>query len=1153
MATTATAIQSVGRVRVGFVLAIEGYEYLLCDTLDTGRVVAAWGGTGWSQALPGLKVRGTVRQTITPWPTTIDVPTLTFEIQADEADTFGIAVWKSRPSFKTRLSAPYAAAADGSGIIDVIGTLGLPAGGGADAVIHVGSRRIPYSATTATTITVDPAQTGTHHPFSANTGLHYSQAVSVPSQQNWDAAVMPVAQSVPQSWIGKRVALYLHRIVGEVWDIRAQAQLEFAGQIVTIDDDPKNGATILGCEDLRGQIRDCVLLERQWVGHVRPGIKLQTGDTFHASEDTPSGLFESGPLTVVAGGATGNDEINAGYFELEDFIAALNRWIANAGMGGAWTFGIDSVEGAPRFAVTVDFAAAETHGFAFFASSRHPLEFLGFFGEGQILRGGFLDNWKVSAGGDVAIVVLAAKNPAFLTKPFQTYRHASTQGELSIDLESSDGQWISHTQFLPAPFDAAVEPGEDRSFVRVGDRLFFATLGSATRLDGVGASVSFGGYAAGDGPDILQGKTIEDGDEQLDVFQVVVLASSFATLVTSLLASTDGRGVNHTDFDIFSKGMGCPGIPWSLLGDDWLDSVKGLDQVNAEESLMVVLDKPRKLIDLLLPELVLRFAWFVFKNGGYRLTSPPTPNPIAADHVLDETNKAAPADQTDQLIAMTAVTKEHLCNVIKVEYNRTPAGEFRDTLIVRDETSISTYGETQACSITAPNSYSDAAATGVAVEALAASLVARVVPAFGRPLKTVRRSIAPTLYHMAPGDTVSLSDDLVRDPDSGRRPLISRACICMGVSHSFGHEGGELFGEVELLFTDEDRTFPLAPAVDVDTSFSGTVDGITFTLGYAATAAGGPALKTLAHTYSLSAGSIDPTDVSRLSNGDLVHIYEIDPPNTASIVAWDRQLAASVAVDAADNYVRLTADLASPAYNTTKEYRIVPQKFSQVAAQQKLVAYLAGPDEFVEDLIQHNNYAEDQVWRFARTTPDAIPYRLPADEADDEGRPLHAGLVYDHIANINGLVSYVAASHAPAVHITTHFITSSLNDVRTLAVFPFAVGLTPHSAARRYLIVQPILSVNNAAATANLRVTSSKFPPRGANDAPPVFTGPKKQHTFTRTGSTAEAAVAGANILVVPGNLVGITWITIEIWTSGVTAQSHLRGFQQFHLGPVNI
>ncbi|HEX5728454.1 hypothetical protein [Microbacterium sp.] len=1155
MALTSTVLRDVGSARIGFVLAIEGYKYLLTDAKNVTPVLTAWVGSGWTQALPGLKVKGTIRQSLTPWAQTIDVPTLTFEILPDPTDQFGIDVWKSRPRFSTRLTAPFEAAADGSGTIEVEDTNGVP-GSPPENQLFIGGREVEVTVASATSFTVAAAGFGKHQPFGAEAD-HYSDAVQTPADQNWDAGPAPVIRSTP-TWIGKKVALRIHLINGEVWNTYTQAQLEFAGRIVSLREDPRTGTTIIGCEDLRGAIRDAVLLKAQWVGRVPSGIRLQAGDTFIAAEsDYPSTYTESNPLTVVASGASGNDEVDEGYYELDEFLAILNRWVSSEALDAQWHFGIEAGNGGRRTVIRAVFGTDGDRTIILYSNSRHALQFLGFGGrsgatggDGAILpTSDSTKPWRVVKGSDAGTtIVLTSSGPPYVTKPFQTDHRTSREVGLTLDLESSDGTWVTHSDFLPAALKVEVGPGEDRSLIRIGDSLFLARRVSATRLDDVGFSLNFAGYSQGDGPDVLLGRTVDDEDERMDVMQVVTLAGSFTDIVTRLIVSTDGRGINHGTFDSFPKGMGCPGIPFSLLGAPWLESVRALDQADKHESMMVVLDRPRKLVDILVPELVLRFGWIIWKDEFFQIVSPPSPSPISPDFTLDDSNKAAPAGQTDMLVSATEVTKEHLCNVIKVNYNRSPTGSFRDHLVVRDETSIATYGATEACTIDAVNSFSDAAGTGAAVESLAASLVARVLPAFGRPMKMVSRTIAPTLYHMAPGATVALSDSDVRDPTSGIRGLTNRGCIAFAVSHTFGHEGQDPFGEVELLFTDEDRCFPMAPAVEVDTAFSGTVDGITFTSGYANTAAGGPALKVKAHAYSRST---DPHDVSLLANGDLVRIYEIDPANPASITAWDRTLAASGAVDATDDYVRFTADLASPAYSTTLQYRIVPQLFSVVQESQELAAYIADEDGLIENLIEANEFGDDQSWGFTRTQPNSFPYRLPPNEADDEGRPVHGGIAFDHTVNLNVLISYITAPHMPVLYMDRH--TNTVEDFRLLQVYPYFIGMTPHSSAVRKLVIAPILGIANAAETCSLRVTSSKFPPRGSSGAPPKFSGAHKQVTFTHTGSTTDTAVTAQELDVVPADIPGMTWVTVEIMTSDSAAQARLRGWQRFHLGPVNL
>lgn len=1177
--------------QISFVLAIEGYEYLIHagGFSDNASVIAGWGGSGWTLAHPGLKVRGTIRQKIEPWSETMDVPTLTFEIQSTPDDRFGKAVWKSRPDYRSRLRSPYKPALDGTGILDVDATIDDSVL--SDNALFIGGQRLRVTQATPNTWTV--LESGSYHPFHFG-GLLYFRSFDLSAAQNFDAAPPPHASSTPGAWTGRMVALYTHTIKGGRWNSRSQARLEFAGRIVDIADDPKTGSTVLGCEALNANMRDAVLLKRQWTGHVQRGVRLETGWIFRALETVGGATWVKNPLTVVASGASGDFQVNAGYHELGDFLALLNTYIATQsgwvafGVGSlprppaTWSIGLATGSGGGRttqFAVTSPPELPATiDGVATFpiqqarlyCTSSQVLQFLGFESAdmNQQQSGGYgrdREFEKPSNGGvsrDLFFIggwantdnemLSQSSLPPYVVKPFQTARRW-TELVGRVDLEKQDGEWLEHTSYLPPPYDTWAESGENWSLFTMGDRIYFGRY-NGTNIDNVSRSLNFAGYAeAGVIDSYRVGKTVEDDDDRFDISQVVCMVGSFADLFTKIIVSTDGRGLNHPTFDVFSGALGGPAIPWALLGQPWLDGIRHLDQAVDHEAILVFLDRPTRFMDLFLSELLLRFAWLIFKDGTYQLRSPPAPNPLRTDWTLNDDNKAGPAGQPDQLIAATAVTTRFLVNVIKVDYNRLAgSGGYASSLIVRDEVSVGLYGESQAATISAFNSYSDAAGTGTSVEALAANLVARVLPAFSKPMKTVDRPIAPSLFGMTPGDTVTLSDAVVRNPVSGERGLVSRGCTCIAVSYSFGHEGGSLFGTATLLFTDEDRTFPLAPAADVDTDFSGTVDGITFTSGYAATAAGGPALKLKSYTYSRPIFELP--DMELFAPGDRVRLYEIDPPSPAAPLFWDRQLNAGPTTfrSLSSGWLKLTADLVSPTYNAAKEYRLTFQRHSEVNDSQQLWTYLADDDGLIEDEAEANTFGEEGMVPFDRSlTPAAIRYRLPPTFIDDDGRPLHPGVLYDHMVNINNLLSYTCAPQASMIHYQHH--ATNLDFYTLTDVFPFFFGLSPTTTAHRKLMVGPILRTSVAAATVRCRVTSSKFPPHGPADQHANFIGPFQQHEFLLTGSTSDIFVNSVELECVLGDDSGMTWISVELSISGLGAVGQFRGFHRLILLPITV
>ncbi len=1134
MTTTGTALQTQAGLQMGFALLVEGYPYVLTDG-QLGAVTTAYAGTGYEYALPGLRVDGAIRQSIKPFQNDIDVPTLTFRITPDDADTFGRSVFRMKPTYKSQLASPFQAAADGSGTITVKNAGQFPDDVG---TVYLGNKAMRYSAKGGTTFSVQAGGAQYLHPFDADGGNKYSKPHITPGQQNWDQAPVSWVTDAPTKWIGRKVALYIHRIVGGIWDTRAQAHLEFAGKIVEIEQG-ELGETILQCEDLRGELQDASLLKGQWTGFVKSGIRLQAGDAFIAIENESGTVRQSGPFTVVASGASGADEIDEGYYQAEDLAGRLNAWAdADATLTEKWAFALRQIPGeGTRFTISVTFSAATNNAIAFHANrtGRAVLDGLGITQE-QLEKTTIEDYPHRVEVREFArqTVIFGSANAPFRIRPFQ--RRAT--GRVTVELDDSVGEFIDTTPFLPPPYDTWPGAGENWSFFTVMGRLLLGRKVSATKIDQIyNKSLGFASYAADDTADLnVGGLTVDDDAKALEIRQVVILQDSFTNIVARLLASTSGTGVNHATYDAFPSAMGCPGIPWSLLDDEFLESARRLDQAIKTESMMVVLDKPTPMVDVLVPELAQRHAWLIFKNGKYVFASPPMPNALSTEHTLDETNKAG---TPDTLRSSVRLTNEFLVNAISLKFNRTSGGKYRDEVVIRNEASISDTGETKQVTLEAPNSYTDAASTGAAAQDLAACLAQRTLPTFGKPLYLVKRTIAPTEYDIAPGDTITFSDDDVRDPTSGVMGIDNRACICLASSHGYGHEKGQLFGEVELLLTDEDRTYPLAYCLEVDTDFTATVDGLSFTDGYASA---GPAIKVKDHAHSRST---DALDITHLTAGDKIRIVEVDPSNTASIDAWDRTV---LAVDSTDSYFTMTATISAPAWSgATKLFEVVPQLFADCTEDQQLHAFLADDsDGLIQDEAQPNLYGEyPQSGAFARSAPSDLPMLIP-DESDDEGRPLSSGLLHKWSTMGNNLISYKSAPNSPILWFARPV--TAATSYEWITTFPWYIGDNPYKMGRRVIKIASRLNVTDVAETASCKVTSSRHRPSGTTVE---FDGATQSVTFTLTGTTTETTQATQDLSIVTADLQGYTWITVELKTSGATAR--LRGFPVFYLSELGV
>lgn len=1132
-ATTAAIREGEG-IRLGFVLAIEGYEYILTDSGLTAPVVTAWVGTGWTQALTGLEIRGQIKQAIEPWQDTIEAPRLTFAVQPDENDTFGIAVWKTKPSFNTRLDDVFEPGPDGSGTLTVKQTTGAAASGR----VYLGGRAVTYESKGGTSFAVTDANTFT--PFQSQDSNRYAPSHSLPSRDMWDVGPASNVQDVPKTWIGKKVALYVHRIRGTVWDSKSNAQLEFAGRIREVSEDD-DGKTVLECEDLRADIRDAVLSFDQWTGVVKRGIYLIAGTRIWATEwvtaTTAPAKYPSAVFTVVASGASGVTQANAGYYSIHEFVSLLDAWLeADATLTGSWSTDINTTEGGLRTQVHAYFSgSANSRRIALHSSDWYILEFLGWT---ERRRSVTADAYFVESEE------LAGSGSAKLQSPSPPYRLKAVQGREGaqagwvIDIDSHTGTWLDHSTELPSPFKTFAA-GANYSFVDVGGALAFGKLASATQISNVDFGTKLSDRMNAQMRLIGVGEpaalTVDDPDDVIiTVKQVVVLGGAFAEIMPRLFASVNGLGTNHEDYDVYKFGAG---IPWSLLGDDFVASCRSLEQAVRSQGMMIVLEKPRKFLDVLMSEMALRFAWLIFKDGVYQFVSPPTPSAVAADHDLTELNKAS-ADGNPARTG-SVVMDQWLRNVIKVEYNRSLLGEYRDSITIRDSSSIDDYGESQAVTIKATNSYADAATTGASVEDLLASLVTRVLPALGKPCKVITRSISPSLYHVCPGDTVTVSDDYVRDPLTGVRGLSSRPGIILSVNKDWGQGGGDLFGEVTILISDEDRTFPIAPAGMLDWTYNtGDYDaGYDSVLGK---------LMLVAKTHQRSAETA-LNDIHYFDAGDLIRIIEVDPADPAAPVAWDRVIGS---LNTTTNEVTLTATLSSPAFNAALRYRVVPQLYSAVQSSQKLHTFIAdNADALIEDLAQPNLYGDGNQGAYTRTSLTVQPSLIPW-EAYVEGRPLHAGLISDLGGMLNNLVSYKTAPNMPMMLDVP--ITSTYTVYVPRWVFPFYVGGAQQPGTERFLKVGPRVTTSAVGGSVGVRVTSSAGPPLGNTGAEAVWSCPKAQVTFTSNANPDNNGVEPAvqDLPMVTNSLGAFTWITVELLANS-TFTTTFFGLSTFYMGPI--
>ncbi len=264
MGTTLTAVQGDDSVQICFVVAIEGYQYLLTDYRTPSALFTSstgWHGTEWSSALGGLSMQGVLFESkITPWDNRIMGNDVQFSVMdADGDDTFGKAVFKRGAGDETVLTASLNCSSTSN--IAVKDTTNFASSGAA----YIGCEQIAYTGKTSTTLT--GISRGKYSPFSTKDGSRIGRTHTL----NTKMGTVPVPIKItdePRVWMGKWVGIWMHRVVGGVLDTKANAVLVHAGKIEHFQDS-SNGNTVVGVKGLLNVISESTIFYDGWKARVK--------------------------------------------------------------------------------------------------------------------------------------------------------------------------------------------------------------------------------------------------------------------------------------------------------------------------------------------------------------------------------------------------------------------------------------------------------------------------------------------------------------------------------------------------------------------------------------------------------------------------------------------------------------------------------------------------------------------------------------------------------------------------------------------------------------------------------------------------------------------------------------------------------------------
>lgn len=1114
MGETADTLAAGGGMRRQWVVAIEGIGTLVTSG-SPAAALAAFADTDHTAAINGVVFQWGDGQEMKPWTDKIDVPIMSFGVQPDAADTFGVMVSRRNGGAETHLDVP-------PNLVDTTINVKSTAAFDSSGEIHIGTECIAYGGKTATTFTgctrgmyppgIELDVGGWPRPHSLPV---VTQGVSLPVE----------VTSQPRVWRGRVVTITLHAVRGGVLDLRAEAQRVFTGRILGTRYDEK-GWTWVDVESLSAVVRDKEMLSDQWSGNLREGIYLPSGWVFNAEDLNSGSASVADPLEVVVTGASGHLEINEGVYTIDELVDALVAWLAGESSAGnlglQWSINPryylpDS--GDLRCAIILTNGGATDNEFALYLPGAVK-RFLGFLGA----------DLQASWSGATRIY----PSPE---KPRRTLIYENS----SLPIQNIRGTSFDNQDFLPPQVGAS--SSGDVMVIQLVDTgaMFLADITGSTLQNIQGH----------EGLDELTGipwtsdqsirEIFLDDEREMRFRQVALIGGGLAFLVMCILASTggDSSDVNGTDYDKLPQQLGC-GLPLEILAslEADLESLAG-----ATDDRILVIDRPTKLWEMLWGEFLIRAAALVWKNGLLRCATWSTPTAATAVHDFTQENKAEPAGVQGNHRAVAVEDDSFLRNVVTVHYNRDlrPGAkkEYRDDFTIKDIGAMESYGEREV-TVRLPCTF---AIAETSIDSVMGS-IAGWMPLFSRPLWLLRRSIDMTLFEgVAPGDQGTLSDPHIKNPDDGTRGVDSKPILVAKHVAKWGgsvvNDGGALVpdpmvGEVELLMFPRDRVFSYSPCAQVD-------DGAA-NAGYNA---GTATLTFEEHEFSESSQTVD---VGRFESGDEVLIVEIDPAAIASPVMWQREI---LSVNAGANQATLTSGLSSPAWDNTKKYRMFAASYGDATSTQRAKAFQADDaDMLIEDVRGPYEYG----WQASQTVTwtddtDTAQVDLPPGLAWGDGVALDVGYERSLFRLLNNGVNYrgrgVIANSLGATGAGTAAQVRSI-----IAIEEIYLGKMDLMNGDRFLWEAPFLRSTDGA-SATVYVTLCRSLPVGAsrhiddaNSPAYHFFGTYQTESWT-TSSTTPAVGAAASFDLGILDSDGHAFIVYE-----VTPKAETRGPALRRVGP---
>jgi len=1058
-----------------------------------------------ASVLTGLEFRGEFTQEAEPMNPSLDWGSLTFAVYPDGTDTFARDTWSSHKT--TGKTAKLQDEADRDDLAFVwTDSSDLPANGD----LWVGPECTPYTSNDGTTTTGHSR--GRYCPFETDGGDGFTRHHRTRYQKG-KITYPKYGTDWKRNWIGSYVAVYIHRVTGGVLDTKANAHLLFAGTIAGISqtDDENGSATVVTCDDIRKQIADHTVLEDAYVGDINSeGIYLDSTNWLAITE------LDEGVSGNVAEWYYASDLGAPGVFTAQELVDKINELIESDApdLNGEWTFKLRNYH--TEIKAKLSSAVSQRKAIRFTYTYRIG-KLLGFQTDTPVVPGDssntryFSMESEKSEYTSATVVSMVSPNP-------YTYADFAVGKGQGITIVNAEGVWIDQTdqmpQFLRAHYDMS---SGNWGFLRLDDNVFLA---HKTGTD------TFQIYYAAYIHDLFgitkakrrTSRQFEGANVQTEVpasnkipqwKQVLLLEGTFEAVLTRLLASTGTDGYNHATYDEYAYQVGV-GIPWSLLGDDFVESARDIGEVNP--NIRVLVTEPTELNDIILSELALRNAHLSLYDGKLVLRRPTAAftDEFAADHTLTDDDMVADPDNAHRARPTSEYTDEYIYNVIKVKYDRDLDGKFLHTLSTENEISIADYGP-KTITIEGRNWIVGESGFASDIEDLKLQLDSEILANYDVPLQKVKMPISlAKAIDMVPGDGVNFSNSFVRYTGDGSLGVTNVAAYVVSVTLDFDR----WIGDVTLLLTGEElaRAAQFSPAGLIDQSYSSG----NFSGGYSAT---DNQIKLVAHEFS---DSDESNDADHFEVGDYIKIARKSPPTPASPQQWSTQVTDTPATNILEIDTTLTG------FAPSVEYYVISDSHSTAASSQQSDAYLAddADDKIVDSERSRTfrNFRTGATWQAWGDTDVRHEYPPLDGTWYDEGKPIHPAMYQALAKSATNFVSRKSAIQIPNAWTTA--TTAGVGTYWYTFAAPIYIKL-PASNLRRYFHIGPRFYTDPG--TMELRVSSSERRPMPNNvftESDLIFDGPRRYVTFSTTSTTGENVAAEALELVLDRH--GGTWLTLQ-------------------------